>query len=157
MLSCYSPIVFDERVSFGFNASSHCLAHLFVALFVCRLTYNQYAITHAYNAANTHTKGSDRVRWSQKMTLSSKSLKCCIQKAALIHPKCFTKSVFRHAEKEAQVELNLTIILHWIEYTLKGPFILRYNCIALPQCTLLHRTWDVSTLRCCMKVKLILT
>ena len=55
MLLCYSLITFDERVSFGFNASAHCLAHLYVALFVCRLMFNQYAIAHAYNAANTHT------------------------------------------------------------------------------------------------------
>ena len=40
---------------------------------------------------------------------------------------------------------------------LKGPFILRCNCVALPQCTLLHRNCDVTALWCRMKVNFILT
>ena len=36
-------------------------------------------------------------------------------------------------------------------------FILHHNYVALPHCTLLHRSCDVTALRCCIKVKFILT
>ena len=39
---------------------------------------------------------------------------------------------------------------------LNGPFILCRNCVALPQCNVLHRNCDVTALWCHMKVKLIL-
>ena len=59
----YSFIAFDERVTFWLQCvrSLPCAcAH--VALFARRLTYNHYAIAHAYNAPNTHTQGSDPAR-----------------------------------------------------------------------------------------------
>ena len=71
----YSLIAFDERVTF--LASTRLVTALcvwYAALFVRRLAYNHYAIAHAYNAANAHAQGSDRARWSQKVTLSSKAI-----------------------------------------------------------------------------------
>ena len=67
-------IAFDERVTFWLQRvrSLHC-AYAYVALFARRLAYNHYAIAHTYNAANAHAQGSDRARWSQKVTLSSKA------------------------------------------------------------------------------------
>ena len=64
----YSLIAFDERVTFWLQRvwSLPC-ACAYVALFARRLAYNHYAITHAYNAANTHAQGSDPARWSQKV------------------------------------------------------------------------------------------
>ena len=40
---------------------------------------------------------------------------------------------------------------------LKGPFILQHNRVVLMHCTLLHRNWDVTALRCRMEVKFIWT
>ena len=60
----YSLIAFNERVTFGFNVSGvhvRMLHYLHV-----NLMYNQYAMAHAYNAANTHTKGSDQVHVETK-------------------------------------------------------------------------------------------
>ena len=42
---------------------------MYVELFAHRLEFNHYAIAHAYNAANTHAQGSDRVRWNQSFSL----------------------------------------------------------------------------------------
>ena len=66
----YSLIAFDERVTFWLQRvwSLPC-ACAYVALFARRLAYNHYAIAHAYNAANAHAQGSDRARWSQKVSL----------------------------------------------------------------------------------------
>ena len=59
----YSPITFDERVTFGFNAFGHCLVRVRLLLhFRVRLAHNYYAITRAYNALNAHTQGSDQAR-----------------------------------------------------------------------------------------------
>ena len=71
----YSLIAFDERVTFWLQRvrSLPCACE-YVALFVRRLAYNHYEITHAYNAAKMHAQGSDPSRWSQKVTLSSKAI-----------------------------------------------------------------------------------
>ena len=59
----YSLIAFDKRVTFGFNASGHCLVHMHLwHYFHMRHAYNHYAIAHAYNAANKHMQGSDQAR-----------------------------------------------------------------------------------------------
>ena len=59
----YSLIAFDERVKYWFQSGrSLPCACTYVALFACRLVYNHYAITNAYNAANAHAQGSDRAR-----------------------------------------------------------------------------------------------
>ena len=70
-----SLIAFNERVTFWLQRvrSLPCVC-AYVTLFARRLAYNHYAIAHAYNAANTHAQGSDRSRWSQKVTLSSKAI-----------------------------------------------------------------------------------
>ena len=61
-----SLIAFDERVTFWLQrVRSMPCACAFVALFMLfarRLAYNHYAITHAYNAANTHAQDSDPAR-----------------------------------------------------------------------------------------------
>ena len=80
----YSLIAFDERVIFWLQrVRSLPCACAYVALFARRLAYNHYAITHAYNAANTHAQGSDPACWSQKVTLSRRrqseySVQLCI-------------------------------------------------------------------------------
>ena len=53
----YSLIAVDERVTFGLQRvwSLPC-ACAYVALFARRLAYNHYAIAHAYDAANAHTR-----------------------------------------------------------------------------------------------------
>ena len=38
----------------------------YIAFFVRRLAYNHYPITPTYNAANTHTQGSEWAQWSKK-------------------------------------------------------------------------------------------
>ena len=61
-LNCYSLIAFDERVTFW-------LQRVWSLPFACAhvaLLCNHYAITYAYNGANTHAQGIDWVRWSQK-------------------------------------------------------------------------------------------
>ena len=40
-------------------------ACVYVALFAHRLTFNHYAIAHAYNAANAHAQDSDRAHWTR--------------------------------------------------------------------------------------------
>ena len=74
-LNSCSLVAFDERVTFWLQCvrSLPC-ACAYVALFARRLAYNHYAIAHAYNAANAHAQGSDRARWSQKVTLSLKAI-----------------------------------------------------------------------------------
>ena len=59
----YSPIAFDERVTFWLQRvrSLHC-ARAYVALFAREVGYNHYAIGHAYNTANTHAQSSGRAR-----------------------------------------------------------------------------------------------
>ena len=59
----FSLIAFDERVTILLQRirSLPC-ACAYVALFARRLTYNHYAITHTYNAANAHAQGSDWAR-----------------------------------------------------------------------------------------------
>ena len=60
ILCNYSLIAFDERVTFWLQrVQSLPCACAYVALLARRLAYNHYAITHAYNAANTHAQGSD--------------------------------------------------------------------------------------------------
>ena len=66
----YSPIAFDERVNFGFNASGHCLVRVRMLHYLrVRLVYNHYAIAyaHAYNGVYTHAQGSDQARWNKKI------------------------------------------------------------------------------------------
>ena len=58
---------------FIYSLSLPC-ARAYVALFARRLAHNPYAIAHAYNAANAHAQGNDRVYLSQKVTLSSKAI-----------------------------------------------------------------------------------
>ena len=71
----YSLIAFKERVTFWLQRIRPLpCACAYVALFACRLAYNYYAIAHAYSAANAHAQGSDRARWSHKVTLSSKAI-----------------------------------------------------------------------------------
>ena len=71
----YSLIAFNERVTFWLqHVQSLPWACAYVALFGRRLTYNHYAIAHAYNTANMHAQGSDPARWRQKVTLSSKAI-----------------------------------------------------------------------------------
>ena len=48
----YAPIAFHE--SFFWLQCAHCLGY--VALFVHRLKYNHFTITHAYSAANARTR-----------------------------------------------------------------------------------------------------
>ena len=56
----------DERATFGFNTSGHCLVGVLMVHYLrMRLVYkmyNYYAIPHAYNTANTNTQGSDWFR-----------------------------------------------------------------------------------------------
>ena len=62
VLGHYSPIAFDERVTFWLDTSSHCLAEVRILHYLLvRLAYKHYAIAHAYNAANAQAQGSDWV------------------------------------------------------------------------------------------------
>ena len=71
----YSLIAFDERVTFWFHRVRPLpCACAYVALFARRLVCNHYAIAHVINAVNAQAQGSDRGRWSQKVTLSSKAI-----------------------------------------------------------------------------------
>ena len=75
-MNIHSLIAFDKIVTFWLQSirSLPC-ACAYVALFARRLAYNHYTIAYTYNAANTHAQGSDRARWSQKVTLSSKTIR----------------------------------------------------------------------------------
>ena len=61
------------------NASSYCLVCGRMLRSLCmRLVYNHYSIAQAYNAANAHAQGSDRVRWSQKLLSRHRQLEYII-------------------------------------------------------------------------------
>ena len=65
--SLYSPITFDERVTFLIQcARSQPCACAFAALYACAKCIMVYANLHANNAANAHALGNDQMRWSQK-------------------------------------------------------------------------------------------
>ena len=71
----YSLIAFAKRVTFWLQrVRSLPCACAYVALFAGRFAYNHFGIAHTYNAANTHAQGSDPVRWSQNVTVSSKAI-----------------------------------------------------------------------------------
>ena len=55
-----TSITSDERVTFWLKRVQS-LPCVYVALFVHEFLVYHYAIVHTYNAANTHTSGSDRV------------------------------------------------------------------------------------------------
>ena len=64
----YSPIAFDERVTFGFKTPCHCLVHVRVMHCICMRLRNDYArASHENNAANAHAQGSDLTCWGHKL------------------------------------------------------------------------------------------
>ena len=93
-------IAVNERVTFWLQlVQSLSYAYVYVAVFVPWLTYNYNTITHAYSAANARTHGSDPVRGSQKVTLSSKTIGVYMYKAGLeiqiLEPGAITLKIYR--------------------------------------------------------------
>ena len=58
----YSLIALDKRVTFWLQRLRSLPCACAYVAFARRLAYNHYAITHAYNTANTHAQGSDPAR-----------------------------------------------------------------------------------------------
>ena len=59
----YTPIAFDERVTFWLqHARSLPCVYVFAALYACGIAYWLYTRLRANNATYAHAQGSDRTR-----------------------------------------------------------------------------------------------
>ena len=80
----YTPIAFDERVALWLQrrGTTLCLrVCCIVCLYDCIMIIRKPICTN--NATYAHAQGSDRTRWSQNVTLSSKAIKILAKRETL--------------------------------------------------------------------------